>query len=100
MKGFDALNAMQKTSALCNVPIMKNQEKLQKKLEEKSAILAVFLFFLVSVLCKELSFFALHSVHHNPSFELSKSTIQHFFVFFTKRGDPCDLGRPKNLRHP
>ena len=31
-------------------------------------------------------------MHQNPSFELPKPTIQHFFIFFTIRWDPWDLG--------
>ena len=50
------------------------------------------------VLCRKLWFFALDSVHQNPSFELSKSTIRQFFIFFTIRGDPCDLGGVKFYR--
>ena len=51
------------------------------------------------VLCRELRFFALHSVHQNPSFELSKSTFRQFFRFFTLRGDPFDLGEGKIYHH-
>ena len=58
-----------------------------------------FLIFSEMVLCRELRFFALHSVQENPSFELSKSTIRQFFRFFTIRGDPCDLGGVKFYRH-
>ena len=36
----------------------------------------------------ELGFFALHSVHQDASFELSKTA----FGFFNIRGDPSDLG--------
>ena len=32
-KDFDALNAMHKTSALCKVPFLKNQEKKQLKID-------------------------------------------------------------------
>jgi hypothetical protein len=56
-----------------------------------------FLIFSETVLCRELRFFALHSVHQNPSFELSKST---FGQFFTLRGDPFDLGGGKSYHHP
>ena len=36
--------------------------------------------------CREPSFFALHLVHQDPSFELSKSTIQKKFHFHHKGG--------------
>ena len=39
------------------------------------------------------------SVHQNHSFELSKSTIQQFFRFFTLRGYPFDLGGVKFYLH-
>ena len=45
-----------------------------------------------------LRFFALHSVHQDTSFELSKSTIGQFFGFFTIRGDPFDFGGFRALR--
>ena len=48
---------------------------------------------------KELRSFALYSVHQDASFELSK-TVFGEIQFFTIRGDPCDLVRPKNWWHP
>jgi len=104
-KGFDALNATQKTSALCKVPFLKKSRKPGQNCLKwsKWAKITVFgrffLFFSEMVLCRELRFFALHSVHQNPSFELSKSTIRQFFIFFTLRGDPFDLGGLKFYQH-
>ena len=54
-----------------------------------------FLIFSKTVLCKELRYFVLHSVHQDAYFELSKSTIRQFFRFFTIRGDPFYLGWSK-----
>ena len=56
----------------------------------------VFLEFLETILCKELRFFALHSVHQDASFELSKTAFGQFFGFFIKRGEPPDLGGVQN----
>ena len=53
-----------------------------------------------TILYKELGFFALRSVHQDTSFELSKTDFLTFFSIFHPKGDPYDLGRPKNLRHP
>ena len=64
-------------------------------LVKNGIFLRFFLFFSETILCKELRFFALHSVHQDASFELSKSTIRQFFRFFTHRGDPYDLGGVK-----
>ena len=44
---------------------------------------------------KDMKFFVLLSVHHDASFELSKSTIGQFFKCFTQREDPFDLDRVK-----
>ena len=59
---------------------------------KKSIFLRFFLIFSETILWTELRFFALHSVHHDASFELSKSTIKQFFRLCTQRGDPYDLG--------
>ena len=80
----------------------KIQEKLPKiviffKIEN---FFPCFLIFSEPVVCRDLRFFVLHSVHQTPSFELSKSTIRELFRFSIIRGDPCDLGRHKNWRHP
>ena len=54
-----------------------------------------FLIFSLTVLSKDLRFFALHSVPQDASFELSKSTFRKNFRFFTIKGDPFDLGGVK-----
>ena len=46
----------------------------------------VFLDFSETVLCKEVKFFALHSVNQNSSFELSKSTRTIFPTFTIRIG--------------
>ena len=72
----------------------KNNGQNEKK---KNTILAVFVVeFSEIILRRELRFFALHSVHQNPFFELSKSTFRQFFWFFTLRGVPCDFGVVKS----
>ena len=53
------------------------------------------LIFSESVLGKELGFFALHSVHQDASFELSKMAFSQFFKMFNIRVDPSDLGGSK-----
>ena len=57
----------------------------------------VFLDFFIKGLCRELRFFALHSVHQNPSFELSKST---FFLIFHPKGGPFRFRGGKILPSP
>ena len=57
--------------------------------------LEVIPIFSVFVLCKELGSFALHSVHQDASFELSKTAFGQRFKIFTIRGDPSDLGGVK-----
>ena len=53
----------------------------------------VFLIFSSTVPCKELGIFVLHSVHHDVSFELSKTAFAQFLRFFMIRGsDPSDKG--------
>ena len=93
---------MQKTSALCEVPFLK---KLRKTVSKGSCLTfltifdhfeMVFLdFFLEIVFCRELRFFALHSVHQNAPFELSKSAFRHFLQFFSLN-DPYDFGVVKS----
>ena len=39
-------------------------------------------FFLETILCKGLGFFALHSGHQGASFEISKTIFGQFFIFF------------------
>ena len=62
-------------------------------------LLGFFLFWsslssvLYHLVCRELKFFALNSVHQNPSYELSKSTIKQIFIFFTIK-----LGRNQKLK--
>ena len=68
-----------KNPALCKETILKKSRKLAK--------IAVFFWILPEkLLCWEPRFFALHLVHQNPNFELSKSTIHQFFWIFTIRG--------------
>ena len=45
----------------------------------------IFLFFLIANLFKEMGSFALRSVHHNASFELSNTAFGQFFRIFTIR---------------
>ena len=80
MKRFDALITTQKTPALCEVPFLKKSRKTAKKWSflKNGHFGRFFLIFSEMGLCRELRFFALHSVHQNPSFELSKSTFQQF----------------------
>ena len=54
--------------------------------------LEVLLDFFRTVHCKKLRFFALHSVHQDTFFELSKKSFYNIFVFFIIRGDLSDLG--------
>ena len=51
--------------------------------------------FSVTLLGKDLWFFAMRPVPQDASFELSKSTFRKHFRFFTIRGDPFDLGGVK-----
>ena len=72
-----ALNATQKTSALCKESILKNKEitaKITQKCAflQKWSVLAFILNFSETVLCKELRFFALRSVHQDAPFEPKK----------------------------
>ena len=80
MKRLDALNATQKTSALCKVLILKKSRKTAKKAHFWKIVQfwQFFLIFSESVLYRELRFFALHSVHQDASFELSKSINRWF----------------------
>ena len=67
----------------------------------KWPFLAVFLvcFFSETVLIIELRFFALHSVHQDPSFELSKSIFQRHFIFSPKGMTLVNLGGVKIYSH-
>ena len=56
-----------------------------------------FLIFSETLLCKELVFFALHSVQQDASFELLKTFFGIFLIFFIKRRDPSDLAGALNL---
>ena len=56
-------------------------------------------FFYKPYCVKSWGFFACCSVHQDASFEVSKTVFWQFFRFFTMRGDPWDLGRPKNWQH-
>jgi hypothetical protein len=70
-KRLDALNAMHKTLALNKQLFLKNQEKPPKnyifftKFASNAIFWRFFLIFSETVLCKELGFFALHSVHQD-----------------------------------
>ena len=77
---LDALNATQKTSALDKVLFLKKIRKTAKNdhFFRNANFWWFFLIFSETVLCKELKFFALHSVNQDTSFELSKSTIGQF----------------------
>ena len=63
-------------------------------MSQKHAFLTKWVFwkffssFSVTVLGKDLWFFALRSVTQEASFELSKSTFRKVFRFFNVRGDP------------
>ena len=90
-----------KTPALCKVPFLKKSRKTGQNCNfwKDSNFWQFFWIFPETVVCRDLRFFALHSVHQNPSFELSKSTIQQFFWFFTLRGYvPKTYNSPKNGR--
>ena len=59
----------------------KHQEKCQKMVILKNqTILAVFIIFVGKVPSKVLSFLALQSVHQDGYFELSKTSLKHFFI--------------------
>ena len=40
-----------------------------------------FFIFSEAFICKELGVFVLHSVHQDASFELSKTSFGHYFIF-------------------
>ena len=68
-----------------------------RKFSKKMFFLADFLLLLLlMVLCTESGFFALYLVHQNTSFQLSKSTFQLLFWFFTLKGDPYGFGVVKS----
>ena len=67
----------------------KNKKNLQKllfltKIAKSVFFYRFFLIFSETVLCRELGFFALHSVHQDASFKLSKSTFLTILPFFFK----------------
>ena len=108
-KDFDALNATHRTSALCEVPFLKNKKKKKLKIDIFDHFdhffhffyffLFLFIYFFFNselVRCRELRFFALDSVHQTSSFELSKSKLKKLFKFFIQRGDPYDFGVVKS----
>ena len=92
-----------KNPAFYNVQFLKKSRKTSKDYHLwlfwlKMGILWSFsCFFLETVLCKMLGFFALHSVQQDTSFELSKASFGQFFIFFIMRGDPSDLGAGSKL---
>ena len=73
--------------------IKKNRPKWSKmvKMAKKYHFGLIFLICSETVLCREQRFFVLYSVHQNPSFELSKPTIQQFFRFFTINHKPLNV---------
>ena len=89
---FWTLNATQKIAALYKSPFLKKSRKTARNWPfwTKNAFLTIFMqFFLIfsrTVLCRGLVFFALRSVSQNASFELSKTTFEIFFKYFTIRG--------------
>ena len=97
---LDALNATQKSSAHNKVPFLKKIRETAKIYHffRNAHFWWFFLIFTETVLRKELMFFVLHSVNQDSSFELSKSTIGHFFMNFSLRGDPFDFGGVRALR--
>ena len=93
-KCLDALNTAQKTPALCKVPFLNKSRKTSKKWHfwKNRHFWQFFLILSGMVHCRELGSFALHSVHQDASFELSKLRFKQFFKIFIIRGDPCDFG--------
>ena len=81
---------------LCQVPILRKTRKTSRNSNcpQKCPFyghFGGFFYFLCKVFfCKDLWFFALHSVPQDASFDLSKSTLRNNFIFFTIRGDPLD----------
>ena len=72
-----------KNPALYIVCFLKKPTRKTSKME----FFAGFSFFSSKTIpCKELGFFALHSVHQDASFELSNTTFEQFFRFFVIRG--------------
>ena len=102
----DALNATQNPPAFYKVRFLQKSRKTSGNdlfwpFCFKMGILWGFSqFFSETALCTELGFFALHSVHQDASFELSKTSFGHFFIFFIIRGDPFDFRGGKNLPAP
>ena len=95
----DALNTTQKIPALYNVPFLNKSRKTFEKiafLKKMGIFLQFFFIYSGTVHGRELRSFALYSVHQDASFELSKTVFGEKNQFFTIRGDPCDLVRPKN----
>ena len=88
-KRLGALNALQKTTSLCQVRLLRksdfqNLEKTPKCPKNghflgKLAFLKVFLDFLKTGSGKDLWIFALRSVPQDASFELSKPTFRQTF---------------------
>ena len=62
----------------------------------KITVFAIFFFLQKWYFAESWGVFALHSVHQNPFFELSKSTIRQFF---TLRRKAFDLGGVKLYLH-
>ena len=108
MDGPDTLNAMQKTSALCEVTLQKKSRKTPKKsfkMRTKKNWLFWRLFMISSemVLRKELRFVTLRSVYQETPIEPSKSTIGKIQIFHHKGVPFLFKGVPifsSDLDHP
>ena len=74
-----------KTSALCKLLFLEKFRNTAEnyRLFKNFICCQFFLIFSEMVLCRELGFFAVHSLHQNASYELSKSTIWHLVRFVT-----------------
>ena len=96
-QGWDALKATHKSSSLCIVPFLKKSRKTAKNYHffKIDNFCQFFWIFSETVVFRDMRFFALHSVHQNPSLELSNSTIRQIFLFFSIKG-----GKSQTLTTP
>ena len=96
-KRLGAPNITQKTTCLCQVPLLRKSRKPPQMSQNRHfwGKLEFFEFFIiifsVTVLGKDRCFFVLRSVPQDASFELSKTTFVKHFKFFAIR-DPIHLG--------
>ena len=102
MKGFGALNSTQKTSALCKVPLKKNQENMAKivKNGQNCQKLPFFLVFFRNCTLQGAEVFCVAFSASKPfisAIKINNPTI--FYFFFTLRGNPSDLGGLKFYQH-